>query len=744
MPPLVKHDLNLPDAPKSAALWRGMYTDGLRVGFWLTYDATIAHGSHEIIKKHGLGWAADPKIWVGPAKSAEKVIKALSAAYPRSYPLEQGMAVLTKALSRPEPFWAMYALPHLAAGKRQDLVSETWILTFPYDSMAASFLKKQGNAQWAGDLQAWVIHGDKETALDLLARMGAPKEVVRVIGGFDGEGEPDNAYEPALQGGWKPYFVGVSEDDVITERVKLEVGGAEKPAFSSSSADDAARRKEAEAAKALREQMIQRAFHEPLALLPVDEAIIQEITERCSLMPHQPDGVRHFLSKTSALNGDDMGLGKTRQTVAAASVLGGGKVVVCPASLKDNWSREIRAVIPEAMPFVFENGLPESQPEWLIVNYERLGTLLELLDESPLSGVRNGPGDCGRCNPFVGLPPDSGARRDPCARCGPSANLAQPGWHFTVAAFDEAHYLKEPGAQRTQHAFALATRATRKWLLTATPMLNKAEETWTLLRLSGHPAGQVDVPTFIEHFTRSKNERHGLGDRISEWMLRRMKEDTLTMAGKFHHEPLVSASEEQLHRYHTVMDDNETMIAIQKITIARQWLEEVKREPILEMLGDLQPDAKAIVFCNFEPTVEWFMEQLPKGSAVRLTGKESRKKRNKAVQAFQDNPECRWFVANIKAAGVGLNLTAATYVFFVSRPWTPADQEQAEDRAYRIGQNERVEVYIPIVPDTIDEQIRALILNKKKITEDVLMGAVTAEQRRSEDLASRAQAVASA
>ncbi|MHB8226249.1 hypothetical protein, partial [Acidithiobacillus sp.] len=83
-------------------------------------------------------------------------------------------------------------------------------------------------------------------------------------------------------------------------------------------------------------------------------------------------------------------------------------------------------------------------------------------------------------------------------------------------------------------------------------------------------------------------------------------------------------------------------------------------------------------------------------------------------------------------------------VFFVYRPWTPADQEQAEDRAYRIGQNERVEVYIPIVPDTIDEQIRALILNKKKITEDVLMGAVAAEQRRSEDLASRAQAVASA
>ncbi|MHB8365482.1 MAG: hypothetical protein ACYDB0_00500, partial [Acidithiobacillus sp.] len=220
--PLVKHHLNLPDAPKSAALWRGMYTDGLRVGFWLTYDATIAHGSHEILKKCGFGWAADPKIWVGPAKAAERAIKALSAAYPRSYPPEQGMAILAKALSRPESFWAMYALPRLAAGKRQDLVSETWILTFSYDSVATSFLKKQSNAQWVGDLQAWIIHGDKETALDLLAQMGAPKEMVRVIGGFDGEGESDSVHEAVLQGGWKPYFVGVSEDDVITERVKLE------------------------------------------------------------------------------------------------------------------------------------------------------------------------------------------------------------------------------------------------------------------------------------------------------------------------------------------------------------------------------------------------------------------------------------------------------------------------------------------------------------------------------------------
>ncbi|MBU2834234.1 SWF/SNF helicase family protein, partial [Acidithiobacillus thiooxidans] len=68
--------------------------------------------------------------------------------------------------------------------------------------------------------------------------------------------------------------------------------------------------------------------------------------------------------------------------------------------------------------------------------------------------------------------------------------------------------------------------------------------------------------------------------------------------------------------------------------------------------------------------------------------------------------------------------TAATYVFFVSRPWTPADQTQAEDRAYRIGQDRRVEIYIPLVADSIDEQIKSLLVDKQKITEDVLVGAL--------------------
>ena len=678
--------LQLPPT-KSASLWRGMYSDGQRLGLWLAYDKFITPASKEVVKKHGFAWLGEKRIWCGPLGKARAVIDALYDGWPDQHPVDQGFTILGKALNQAEPFWAMAARPKLVQ-KRED---GPWLFSFPYDPTTIDALKRSRHAEWKASIEAWSITGEKEEVLALLADIAIPERYISI----HGFGEPFQLTPAA--GGWTPYLVGVDEDDVETERVKLEVGGAEMPLESSMTAEEKAKLKAMEEAKAKREAAIQRAFYEPMALLPVEESVIEDLAVRCSLMPHQNDGVRHFLTRTCALNGDDMGLGKTRQTVSAASHLPGGKVIVCPASLKDNWSREIRMVISDAEPFIFENVIPDTQPEWLIVNYERLTALLAALD-------------------------------------------ANHDWKFTVAAFDEAHYLKEPSAQRTKASFDLAARAERKWLLTATPMLNKPEETWTLLRLSGHPAGDIDLKEFSGHFAKSRNDRKGLGDRISEWMIRRLKDDVLTLEGKYHQEPLLSADDDDMAVYRDFMDDD-TLIPLQKINLARQWLEQVKREPILEMINDLQPDAKAIIFCNFTATADWFMDQLPKGSAVRITGKVSRKKRDQAVHQFQNDTACRWFVGNIDAAGVGLNLTAATYVFFVSRPWTPSQLVQAEDRAYRIGQGQRVEICTPTIPDTIDDQIKALLENKEEITNDVLVGALQAGKRKKEEEFEANQAV---
>ena len=364
--------LQLPPT-KSAILWRGMYSDGQRMGLWVAYDKFTTPASKEVIKKNGFAWLAEKKIWCGPLGKARATIEDLAHGWPHQHPMEQGMAILEKALRQPEPFWAMAVRPRLDQ-KREN---GPWVFSFPYDPTTITFLKRSGHARWDADGQSWIIGGGKEDVLALLEEAAIPERYIAV----HGFGEPFQLTPAA--GGWTPYLVGVDEDDVETERVKLEVEGAEMPMESSMSPEERAKLKAMEAAKAKREEAIQRAFYEPMALLPVEESIIEDLAVRHSLMPHQNDGVRHFLTRTCALNGDDMGLGKTRQTISAASHLADGKVIVCPASLKDNWSREIRMVLPDTEPFIFEDRLPDVQPEWLIVNYERLNALLAALNNDP-------------------------------------------------------------------------------------------------------------------------------------------------------------------------------------------------------------------------------------------------------------------------------------------------------------------------------------------------------------------------
>ncbi|MFU5916200.1 helicase-related protein, partial [Pseudomonas aeruginosa] len=100
---------------------------------------------------------------------------------------------------------------------------------------------------------------------------------------------------------------------------------------------------------------------------------------------------------------------------------------------------------------------------------------------------------------------------------------------------------------------------------------------------------------------------------------------------------------------------------------------------------------------------------------VTLVGNDSLTKRQKAIDRFQQDPDCRVFICTTAAAGTGNNLTAANYVFFLGLPWTPGQQEQAEDRAYRNGQLRMVVVKIPLVEGTIDEQLWQLLNAKRQV-----------------------------
>ncbi|KTT49664.1 helicase [Pseudomonas oryzihabitans] len=400
------------------------------------------------------------------------------------------------------------------------------------------------------------------------------------------------------------------------------------------------------------------------------EAIERELMPY-SLMPHQPAGIRHLLQRTSALLADDMGLGKSRQAVIAAGIQSAGEqiLVVVLASLVINWEREIQAVYPDAR---IARQRYQADAHWVIVNYERLGDFVTIADQ------------------------------------------------FTVMIIDEAHRLKEPTAAWTRNGFDIAAKVPNRYLLTGTPVLNRESELHTLLRLSGHPIGQLPLAEFCDRFAGSPEFRQALRAEISDWMLRRRKDVLPDLKGKQRQTVPVVLDELQQREYDTIRTADRPVFA--RLGQLRQLLERVKVPVVMELLAELDPQDKAILFCEYKETVAT-LQQLCEAAGlgcVTLVGTDSVTKRQKAIDRFQQDADCRVFIGTTSAAGTGNNLTAANYVFFLGLPWTPALQDQAEDRAYRNGQRRLVVVKIPLVENSIDLQLWQMLKDKRRIASDLI------------------------
>lgn len=402
------------------------------------------------------------------------------------------------------------------------------------------------------------------------------------------------------------------------------------------------------------------------------DAEFEAVIDRYELYDFQQDGVRHLVMRTSALLADDMGLGKSRQATVAADIMAGaGQVlVVCPASLTINWAREIVAVVPDATVSVQAY---DPQARWIVTNYERLDEML------PVAG------------------------------------------RFGVMLVDEAHQLKEPTIVRTRLAFAVASQIPIRYLLTGTPILNRENEIHTLLRLSGHPVGDLPLKEFIEAFSGSREFRSRLRAELGDWMLRRRKDVLKGLQGKQRQVMHIELTEEQRLRYEALVQDTGTSSLV-RITRARSMLEEFKTEAVLELLEAMQPEDKAIVFCEFTGTVAALAQTLrDRGiECVTLIGSDSTRRRQKAVDRFQSDPAVRVFIGTTSAAGVGITLTAGNHVVFASLPWTPALQGQAEDRAFRNGQLRLVLVKVPLMVGTIDGRLWELLDHKREVANDLL------------------------
>lgn len=446
------------------------------------------------------------------------------------------------------------------------------------------------------------------------------------------------------------------------------------------------------------------------------ERVVPGLAQRYpGLFKHQREGIEFLLRPRpmrGALLADDMGLGKTRQALIAAHEAHphGRILIVCPASLKHNWAREIHAVLGAQDVSVL--GSDEGLARWTIVNYDRL-------------------------------------RKH-------QAELSAESWACLI--LDEAHYLKNRHSQRSllvlggEHrprkrgklppgrVRGLVERAERVILLTGTPITNRPLDLFALLRAMGHPLGD-DLLSYALRYCAAFQTEWGwdmkgashldeLHERLSDVLLRRSKDEVLDLPPKLR---TYLPVEVDLAAYRKVWLDYVQKLARRKRRMPRALLlaevaklrhaAAVAKVPaaIAHVEAVLETGEKVVVFTCHTAVVEALIRHFG-AKAVRLTGAESAAERQEAVDAFQEDSDVRVFVGNLVAAGIGVSLTAASQVLFVDYSFVPAEHLQAEDRPYRIGQRNAVTVTYLSALGTLDEEIERLLAQKLAVVSEAIDG----------------------
>jgi superfamily II DNA or RNA helicase len=452
---------------------------------------------------------------------------------------------------------------------------------------------------------------------------------------------------------------------------------------------------------------------------------------QAALRPYQQRGLG-WLSTLGSLGlgaclADDMGLGKTIQLLAyllrrREQAPGDQRptLLVAPTSVLGNWEREARRFAPSLA---------------LQAHYG--------------SSRARAPGDFAPGSLVLtsyGL-----LRRD-------AELLASVDW--SLVALDEAQNIKNAASTTARAARSL--QASARFALTGTPVENRLAELWSILEFA-NPGLLGGLEKFRREFAIPV-ERHGndavaarLRRIVSPFILRRLKSDPAILADlppKNEMRVVCSLTREQASLYKAVVDAELKRIeeaegmerrgrVLALLTFTKQicnhpahYLSESgplpgrsgKLERLTEMLEEaLSAGDKALVFTQFREMGERLVAHLSASLGVEilfLHGGTTKAARDRQVERFQNEPHAaRVFVLSVKAGGTGLNLTAASHVFHFDRWWNPAVEDQATDRAYRIGQKRSVQVHKLVSAGTVEEKIDQLLEQKRKLASKVVGGS---------------------
>ena len=444
----------------------------------------------------------------------------------------------------------------------------------------------------------------------------------------------------------------------------------------------------------------------------------KEIDLALTPFPYQKQGIAYALLHKRCIVGDQPGLGKTGQAIA--TIVGAEAfpcLIICPATLKENWRREVEmwtggkhraTILSDGNKRTFHQFFKAGLADFCITNYESLKKF------------------------FVDSINVPEGKRLILTHIKFKQDVVNS---FRSVIIDESHRCKNGAAQQTKFCMGICRGKEYALLLTGTPIVNRPKDLIPQLHIMDMLPKFGGYKTFVDRYCGGPKQASNLRElnyklRTTCFYQREKKDVLKDLPDKMRQTVLCDISNRKeynqaetdliqyLRKYRDADDEKIARAmrgqAMVMINILWQISARGKIDSVKEFINDLlESGEKVILFVSLHEIVLVLKKLYPK--AVTVTGLDSKDARQAAVDSFQRNPDTKLIICSIKAAGVGLTLTASSRVAFVEFPWTYADCCQCEDRAHRIGQKDSVTCYYFLGQNTIDEKVYQIIQTKKDI-----------------------------
>ena len=393
------------------------------------------------------------------------------------------------------------------------------------------------------------------------------------------------------------------------------------------------------------------------------------------LMAYQEFGTKYILYQERVLLGDEMGLGKTIQAIAAmihikAEDAGSHFLIVCPASVLINWCREIKKFSDIDTYLIHGTFIRETFEKWqswggaAVTNFETMGKIVDYIDNH---------------------------------------------MRLSLLIIDEAHYIKNPDAQRTRNIRRLDNESDRILMMSGTPLENRVEEMCSLIDFI-----RPDMSSEIRSLAQMSSVPQ-FREMIAPFYIRRTRDQVLKELPEIEEEQewcLMSTRDKELYIYDITQND---FAGMRRVSFRDENLSGSAKAGRLVELCDLacEEGRRVVVYSFFRETIDRIRSLLGGRCAGVICGTTPITERQAIIDKYSEDEEGRVLICQVQSGGIGLNIQAASVVIFCEPQIKPSLTNQAISRVYRMGQVHNVLVYHLLCEDTVDEAMLIRLSEKQ-------------------------------